>query len=960
MASNNILPELNNALTTMYSNASRDDKLNATHFLEQFQKSQEAWPTVHQILSKKSSDGNVQLQLFAAQTLRSKIIYDLSSQIQEADYEALKSSVLSLLKLYHAPSEKLIRTQLAVAMSQLALQYFSWKNATGEIVTSLSESSELTYVLLEFLKILPEELSDVKKSHLTDEEYNQRSAELITDQVEPVITVLKHLAESNTQQNPTLNAAILDCLNSWITEAPVEQILNIQSLTALIFQSLTHDGTFDKAIECLVTIIRETRDIDNYQIIDALYQQIVQLNKFMHDNPDQLEDPEKVDGLTRLYVECGESWHALIARNPKHFKPLVEILLECTNNKEDLDVVKYTFQFWFLLKQLIVMPKFEEARNEFKEVYLKLISIIIALLTYPIVEGDITNNLFDGDKEQEDKFKEFRYEMGDVLKDCCAVVGASKALEVPFQQIQSILASLQGQWQSLEAPLFSMRTMAKEVPKKEHTILPTIMSYLVRLPEHPKVRYAATLVLGRYTEWTAKNPEFLEPQLQYITKGFEVANNNNEIMMATSHALMYFCQDCAELLVNYLEQLYLLYGQVRNQVDLESNYELMEGLAHVVAKVPEENLYKTSEMFLQPTIDNLQSLSSGTVSDASNKEIAEQLEIITIFVNVLKINEFEKPTYPIATLFIEKIWPLTTSILNQFQQSLAINEACMKLFKTAILSLSSYLNPLLPQIAEVLHQGFNQTHYGCYLWVTGVVIRVFGDDEFSSPEITTAVYEFGLQQCQSFFEHFSSHKSETEVRLHPDVIEDFFRMLNDLLMFFPFKLILNYDLLNSISKVVDITLTVINEYNPIISCIHFLIDLVSWGLEHPPISLFEQQDTESLKQAIKQFLVADAHGGEILRVLIQGLIFKFPADAQQDANDLILKILIVVPSNEMAINWLKLAVHQLPNVNDKESDRLFSTVTIALQNKDNRRVRSSLRDFINWYLRKNVTPRSEF
>ena len=45
---------------------------------------------------------------------------------------------------------------------------------------------------------------------------------------------------------------------------------------------------------------------------------------------------------------------------------------------------------------------------------------------------------------------------------------------------------------------------------------------------------------------------------------------------------MYFCQDCSELLVNYLEQLYMLYGQVKDQMDLESNYELADGLAHVI------------------------------------------------------------------------------------------------------------------------------------------------------------------------------------------------------------------------------------------------------------------------------------------------------------------------------------------------------------------------------------------
>ncbi|KAI5956481.1 MTR10 [Candida jiufengensis] len=950
------LQQLSHALTTMYSNAPREEKAKATNYLETFQKSNEAWNLTHQILQNKSNNNDPQqqqLQIFAAQTLRSKIIYDLLSQIQVQNYNDLKNSVIQLLTLYNAPQDKLIRTQLSIALSQLALQYLSWSDAINEIISILS-TNELILVLLEFLKVLPEEISDVKKSHLTDEEYNKRSQELITNQVELVIGVLKNLAEGNTKNDQQLNSAILDALNSWITECPIDQILTVHSLTSLVFQSLSNDATFDKGIECLVTIIRETRDIDNYEIIDALYQQILQLNSFMQSNQENLEDPEKMDGLTRLYVECGESWHALIAKNPKHFKPLVEILLNCCKYDEDLDVVKYTFQFWYLLKQLIVLPKFEEARAVLGDVYLQLISVVIKHLTYPIAEND--NDLFNGDKEQEDKFKEFRYEMGDVLKDCCAVVGATKALQVPFEQIQSILSNSSGNWQYLEAPLFSMRTMAKEVSTKEKTILPTIMSYLVRLPEHPKVRYAATLVLGRYTEWTAKHPEFLEPQLNYITKGFEVANNNNDIMMATSHALMYFCQDCSELLVNYLEQLYLLYGQVRSQIDLESSYELIDGLAHVVAKVPEDNLYKTSEMFLEPTLNSINDLNAkNDNSDELNTQISEQIETITIFIDVLKINEFDKPTYPVATLFIEKIWPSITSILHKRASSIKISEKCMKLLKSAMLSFSSYLNSILPQFAEILHQGYQQTQFGCYLWVSGVVIRVYGDEDVNSKEITQAVLEFSIHQCQTFFQQIKNLDSNNNVKQIPDVIEDFYRMLNDLLMFYPFEIIPNSEFLDQVYQATIITLTKLDEYNPIISCIHFNIDLVSWGLEHPPISLFEDKDTEPLKNCIKEFLIQKNHGFELLKCIIHGLIFKFHNDIQQDASDLILKILVVCPNIEVAVGWLNEVVINLPNIHDGETNRLIQTVSIALQNKDNRRVRSALKDFIGWYSRKNVT-----
>ena len=64
------------ALSTMYSNSDRETKLQATKFLENFQKSQEAWTVAHEILNDDSE--TLEVRLFGAQTWRSKITYDLS------------------------------------------------------------------------------------------------------------------------------------------------------------------------------------------------------------------------------------------------------------------------------------------------------------------------------------------------------------------------------------------------------------------------------------------------------------------------------------------------------------------------------------------------------------------------------------------------------------------------------------------------------------------------------------------------------------------------------------------------------------------------------------------------------------------------------------------------------------------------------------------------------------------
>ena len=59
------------ALATMQSNANRGEKSQAHEFLEQFQKSPEAWTTTHAIL--QNSDSPVEARLFAATTLKGKV-----------------------------------------------------------------------------------------------------------------------------------------------------------------------------------------------------------------------------------------------------------------------------------------------------------------------------------------------------------------------------------------------------------------------------------------------------------------------------------------------------------------------------------------------------------------------------------------------------------------------------------------------------------------------------------------------------------------------------------------------------------------------------------------------------------------------------------------------------------------------------------------------------------------------
>ncbi|ODV62471.1 mRNA transport regulator MTR10 [Ascoidea rubescens DSM 1968] len=1086
------LVHLKNALTTMYSNADELSKKNAFQFLENFQKSFEAWNLVNLILQNDNINAySIETRLFAAQTLRSKIIYDLTQMAPSnaSNFEnllQLKNFILTSLLFYSSPNfnSKLIRTQLNLSLINLCLQYLSWENPIDEIISFFSSntqqlansipndpnsSSNNNNNLLEFLKILPEEVSSKNKTPLTDDEFTKRSNLLITSQTDKIFTFLIS-SINNIQSTPSLqNTAIiqnikllLECLSSWIKEFPIQVILENNSIISFIFNSINIAETFEISIDCLCSILNESKDLivydtttnainTNNQPIYSLYNSILsQLQPLLFNN---FDDYDIVNNLTRLFVEAAESWHILIVSDPQTFNPLIQLLLKCSTY-EDLDIVKYTFYFWFLLKQTLISQKFKNSKIYFKDSYLNLIQIILKHLQYPNPDDDNdddnttttttntttsatatthnnsnlstlnnaptssssknennnmdTRHLFD-DLEQEDKFKEFRYDMGDVLKDCVLIVGTKDALSIPLQQLSDFLSSYNNSpnksyynWQPVEASFFALRSMAQEIHLSENTILPQIMQIAINLPkENLKIRYAITLFFGRYTEWTSRHNEYLELQLNYIINNFQSqdSQNNLPLISASSHSLMYFCQDCSKLLIPFLPNLYQFYSNVKNNIDLSSLYELTDGIAHIINKQDEIEQFENSKLFLEPILSVLnnynlcfQSKDFSNISGVSNEKdlsikIADEIEIISIFISLIKPKNLTADSNQISNLIIQFIWPIVKDLLNNFGSYSPVSERGLKFIKLSLQTYTTYLLPILSDIINILSIGFQKYQYGCYIWLTGVVIREFSD-EYITDDIKKIVTYFAFQQSLTFFEFFSqktslmipsnnfiptlpSDKLSALVDIS-DNIEDFYRMLDEFLTFYPFEFIRSSEV---VYKSLEVALYSLNsdKFECGAAVLHYLVDLFSWGFEYPPISYFDEVPND-IRQLIFDILMSNSNNVQqnyafkFLTRLIFGLIYNFPLDCQPDVYDLINKLLHLsfisnkTDNRQVIYTWFTNLLDFFPegSVSEPEKVKLLSSITNCLNSKDFRNVKNSITDFISYYIRKNVKPRTTF
>ena len=406
------------------------------------------------------------------------------------------------------------------------------------------------------------------------------------------------------------NPRLLECMTSWLREIPAADIVQ-SPLLDVVVNGLSSDTSFEASVDCMCAIYRDTREVDeSFETIQLLYPKIVALQPKIAEAAD-LQDTDALKGITRVFAEAGEAWVVMIARLPDEFRGLVEAILECCARDQDREAISLTFLFWNEFKQMITVERYQRARARFGDIFAKLVDIMIKHLEFPTPEGPSEIDLFGGDRVQEEKFREFRHAMGDVLKDCCEVITVTECLGKAFNLIQDWVAAYASQstanhvphWQQLEAPLFAMRAMGRMVSPEESVVMHQLIPLIVQIPDHEKLRFQAIMALGRYTEWTAQHPEFLQQQLNFVIAGFD--HPSGEVVRASALAFRFFGTECRKLLKDHCVPLHGFYESILDKLPQVSQDELTEGVSYVVSAQPPERIYETLKLYCDPLVERL-------------------------------------------------------------------------------------------------------------------------------------------------------------------------------------------------------------------------------------------------------------------------------------------------------------------------------------------------------------------
>jgi transportin-3 len=268
-----------------------------------------------------------------------------------------------------------------------------------------------------------------------------------------------------------------------------------------------------------------------------------------------------------------------------------------------------------------------------------------------------------------------------------------------------------------------------------------------------------------------------------------------------------------------------------------------------------------------------------------------------------------------------------------------------------VISYRTATQPLLPQMANKLASGFNTSHQGCFLWVTSAILREFSEDrEHVDEQTSEAIYKFFETQATTMLRAMSD-LPPTEL---PDVIEDFFRLLTDAILYYPYKLIPS-DLFTPIFQAA-VSALALEQRDPLTATLHYLRDVIGYGGDNPPVSTGSPNPPE-VKQSIQGLLLSN--GDVLVKQIMAGMMITFPRDCFADGSGVLLGLFELMP--EQTAIWVGKTISMLPEgtVSDVETKRLMTKIETRLREGPDglRSIRSLMQDFTNSYRRRYIAPR---
>ncbi|CAH1407920.1 unnamed protein product [Nezara viridula] len=889
MESSPSLETVHQAVYALYHNPDPAEKEKASLWLGQLQKSVFSWKIADEILHTST---DVECCYFAAQTMRTKIQHSFH-ELPPGSHLPLRDSLMDHISKINETTNSVIGTQLYLALADLALQMGSWEKPAIDLIERYSMTS--VPPLLEMLTFLPEEVNS--RALRLGSNRRQELLHKFSLAVPNVSEFLK-MCLNNSGNNPQIQIKVFKCFTSWVSVQAMtlnDVTDNIVVATAfhVLANRMASSNLHEAAADCVCSLLECLEDNNNQQSIEMqLFNGVISLEQPFHISVAH-EEHEKCVNYCRVFTELAESFLEKIVSgsspNKAHFAiKIFDLVLTCVGH-HDYEVAAITFNLWYRLSEELYQKKNSGLTSLFKPYIERLIE---ALCRHCQMEPD-----HEGILEEGDDFPDFRMKVAELIRDVVFIIGSSNCFRQMFISLQGPNTT----WDTTEAALFIMQAVAKNIIPEENDVVPKVVEAILNLPPntHIAVRSTSVLLLGELCEWIEKHPQYLEPVLNMVLFCLQ----QPQLANSAANCLQSICSTCKnQMVAKFLGLLQILQSLDKFVLTNESVVGLLKGVASILSIMHPDQLQQAMRdvclIQIKPLvhlIENDVKLEKGTKTDPA--VWMDRLSAIFRHINLTVRNGEIHPCQPVIT----EIWPVLSSVCSKYQANSHVMERCCRCLRFAVRCVGkqsvNLLEPLVKQIVSL----YSQHEHSCFLYLGSILV----DEYASEPGCIQGL----LDMLQAFIHPtFTLLQGEAGLKLHPDTVDDLFRLCARFLQRAPMAFLTS----PAINSILECALSCIplDHRDANSSVMKFFYDLIHAGMTN------EDHEDFALRQRLVQNIIQEK-GSDLVNNLLTASVFFLQIYMLSDVADVLMELILL--DKQAAGRWIEQSLKRMPTHNSTGS-----------------------------------------
>eukprot|EP01134_Creolimax_fragrantissima_P002392 CFRG2392T1 len=823
------------ALDVLLNNPDNNAKQQASTFLEHAQKTQDAWTVMDTILR---SDANEQASLFAAQSMRQKIKFSFF-ELPEEFHMSLRDSLLSHIDRFSGSTQTAVLTQLIVALVDLMAYVVAWTDPLRDLLGYFGHRTDKLKTLLEILEVFPQEtesralrISD-KRLYALDDQLRSHGNEILT---------LLQTCLSTPEYQERTNKCLGSCARIHVFTD--DMLKNAPILLTAPFEALRVPRLFDSAVDAICGLLQMSYNPNRYpNTINAMIQQVMALQPAYAEALKQTEKGSDTSfGLARIFCTLCECYIDMILESPDGVS-VVNMIVECTANPETR-TSEMTFDFWHdVLDRLAVdhertsrrtsgPERDEQYTGPLRDSFQALIHCLLKHIMYP--EESEPDELMDN----EDDHAHFRKSASMLVKRTADLLGPMSVLcqlvKLVSPLLNNGLAAVtqpgdEGKmaWRQLESFLYLASGVVERVSPSEDLVIPDLLSVVSSYLSCTQtkgngeniipspIRNASLMVLGSLARWFNRHNTYVTGVVSLICSQLQILPS---VAPAAVHAFTRISRTCSPLVVPSLDQIIATVMQnIDNaeplrSLDREYTNELYCACGLLLSEVqPTTGCSQRLALLIQPVVSAIDIVLPKIVfvpSTNSSSTISTPtgflLDRMTFVFKELKNVNFDdtvvgiagqRSLHPCRQIALQ-LWPKLEQIYNIYQAHEPTLEKWTRCLKAIITCLGANSSlDLLQPLVTCLVSGYTRHMHSPLAYLAVQVVRLYGAipecreglsqmlTAFVTP--TLAVLTGGETSSGQLTGASNSSQSDDPYSTHPDVVEDFFRLMLEYLSTMP-------------------------------------------------------------------------------------------------------------------------------------------------------------------------------